>query len=143
MQIFVDTDVVISSLTSKTGAAYFLLNETDLAPIISSISVISVEELQRVVKRRSLSEKKLKALIHNRCKLVSLKESISKIKAKYSKYVTDRDDAHIVAGAHAAGARFLVTYNLKHFKATFLADDFNIQIMTPAHFLQYLRSLGS
>jgi predicted nucleic acid-binding protein len=57
MRVFIDSDVVISSLLSSTGAAYFLLNQSEIEPVISSISQ---KELQIVVKRMGLKEENLK-----------------------------------------------------------------------------------
>ncbi|MBI4067563.1 hypothetical protein HY407_04215, partial [Candidatus Gottesmanbacteria bacterium] len=69
-----------------------------------------------------------------------IKQNISSIKVNYSSYVLDINDGHIVAGAQSAKADFLLTYNLKHYQAVKLKDDFHIYVFTPALFLQYLRS---
>lgn len=54
-KIFVDSDVVISSLISEKGAAYFLLNEQKSKFVISNISKI---ELERIVSRLGIGEDK-------------------------------------------------------------------------------------
>ncbi|MBI3559150.1 hypothetical protein HY085_02025 [Candidatus Gottesmanbacteria bacterium] len=48
MTVFVDTDVVISSFISKTGAAYFLLNTPSKVKLV--ISNQSQTEITRVAK---------------------------------------------------------------------------------------------
>lgn len=139
LKVFVDSDVIISSLISSTGAAHFLLHQTtDLELFISSVSK---RELDEVVARLSLENKKLTELIDKRITKINLKEEISEIKSKYEDYVLDINDAHIVAGAKASSAQFLVSYNTKHFKADKLKEDFKIILITPATILQYLRSL--
>lgn len=138
MNVYFDSDVVISSLLSQTGAAYYLLNESSITPVVSSVSL---DELKKVTSRLDIDQKGLTQLIKKRLKVVSIKQSIASLKLKYSAYVLDIDDAHIVAGAQAAKVDFLLTYNLKHYKTAKLKDDFNIQVLTPALFLQYLRSL--
>lgn len=137
-KVFVDSDVVISSLISTTGAAHFLLNETDLEFFISNKSV---EELVKVSEKLGLDQNKLKILIKNRLKMVSLQETIATIKKDLAKFVTDSNDAHIVAGAKKAKARFLISYNIRHFKVDQVKAELNILITTPANFLQYLRSV--
>ena len=138
MDVYVDSDVVISSLLSRTGAAYHLLNNSRITPIISSISL---EEIKKVISQRGMEQEQFEQLIQKRLKIITIKQSISSLKVKYSLYVLDINDAHIVAGVRAAKVDFLLTYNLKHYKITKLKGDFNIQVFTPALFLQYLSSL--
>ena len=139
LKVFVDSDVIISSLISSTGAAYLLLNQEKLDLAISSISL---EELKIVVERLDISKDKLNALIKRRFKIVSLNDSLKKIKLEHKDYVSDINDAHIVAGAREGKVKFLISYNTKHFKAEKLKEDFNIILATPAKLLQYLRSLA-
>lgn len=127
MKVFIDSGVVISSLISNTGAAFKLINsEHELIRIISNLSV---KELRIVMGRLSIK----KPLPHF---------SIQKIKKvdKYAAYSTDKNDAHIIAGTHQSGARFLITYNLKHYKSEKIKRELNIIVITPGAFLQYLRS---
>src|SRR3989344_7684866 len=136
MDVYVDSDVVISSLLSRTGAAYHLLNYSTITLIISSTSLT---EIKKVISRRGMEQKQFEQLIQKRLKIVTIKQSVSTLKVKYLSYVLDVNDAHIVAGVKAANVDFLLTYNLKHYKTTKLKADFNIHVLTPALFLQYLR----
>src|SRR4030042_6120874 len=122
LKVFVDSDVVISSLISSTGAAYLLINNTKLDLFVSDISQ---KELETVAKRLQINKKKLRSLLKNRFKLVELKK-------KYGNYVLDENDAHVIAGAKEAKARFLVSYNIKHFRTDKIKKDFNILILPPA-----------
>lgn len=137
MRVFIDTDVVISSLLSSSGASYFLLNQSQIKPVISSISK---KELRIVVKRMDIEEEQLKMLIKNRIEVCKVTKELKEVKQEYKKYVTDINDAHIVAGAHIAKAKYLISYNLKHFKTDTIKDELHILLLTPALFLQYLRS---
>ena len=139
LKIFVDSDVVLSSLMSSTGAAYLLLNMTDDLDLF--ISNISFKELEEVADRLNLKQEKLKSLIDKRFSIVKLKDSGEKIKEQFADYILDQDDAHIVAGAKEAKTQFLVTYNTRHFKTDKLKKDFDIILTTPANLLQYLRSV--
>lgn len=135
--VFVDSDVVVSSLISSKGAAYLLINNKDLSLYISNISV---KELKIVCERLKIDKNDLKNLVSKRFKTVVLKTALSELKRSYQDYVLDENDAHIIAGAKTAKAKFLVTYNLKHYKADKIKADLGILITTPAMLLQYLRS---
>lgn len=126
MRVFIDSDVIISSLISNIGAAAQLLNTGD--NITKIISNLSQKELKIVMSRLKISKSlpKLKVL------------TIKNVK-KYSIYSIDPNDAHIIAGADQVNAKFLITYNLKHYKIDKIKQDLGIIIMTPGIFLQYLR----
>lgn len=126
MKVFVDSDVVISSLISNTGAsAQLLKTNNNIAKIISNLSK---KELKIVMTRLKIDKP-----------LPKLKIVIIDNFEKYSAYSTDPNDAHIVAGAHQAKVNFLITYNLKHYRVERIKQDLNIIVMTPGIFLQYLR----
>lgn len=139
IKVYVDSDVVISSLISSSGAAYLLLNSVEDIELI--ISNHSLAELEIVVDRLKIEKKRLFNLSQNNFKIITLDQSIKRLKNKYSEYVSDPNDTHIVAGATAAQTSFLITYNIKHFKMEKIKKDFNIIVLTPAMFTQYLRSL--
>jgi len=139
LKVFVDSDVVISSLISSTGAAFLLLNQT--TDIELCISNKSKEELEKVVDRLDLSSIELKQLIQTRVTTIHLEKTLKEIKKEFADHVLDIDDAHIVAGAKKAKVNFLISYKTKHFKADKIKDDFNIILTTPSNLLQYLRSI--
>ena len=112
--VFVDSDVIISSLISSLGAAYFLLNKA--AGLKFFISNISQKELTEVAGRLKLDQAKLKDLLRKRFKKVLIKEQLEEIKLNYSGHTIDPDDAHIIAGAAKSKANFLISYNIRHFK---------------------------
>lgn len=129
--VYVDTDVIISSLISSNGAAYILLEKTKESFMISNLSE---EEVLKVAKRLKISEIKTRNLL----------KKLNKVKINktedFKKYILDPNDSHIVAGAVTAKAKYLITYNTRHFLADKIKDELGIILMTPALFLQYLRS---
>ena len=137
-KVFVDSDVVISSLISSSGAAYLLLNSTDLELFISNLSI---KELTIVAERLGIEKKELDDLIKNRFNVVQLKEKPKELKELYGHYTSDPNDCHVVAGAKVAKVEFVISYNIKHFKVDKIKQDFNIILTPPAQLLQYLRSL--
>jgi len=131
IRIFLDSDVIISSLLSSTGAAYLLTHQKSA---IKYISNLSVKEIKIVTKRLEIKTISVDQLL-SRLKIVRLKKDFGR------EYVTDVNDSHVVNGAVAAKARFLLSYNLKHFKIEKIKRELNILVYRPAQFLQYLRSL--
>lgn len=133
--VFVDTDVVISSLLSENGAAHFLLF-FDQAVTNFWISDYSQEEILEVGRRLKISLLKTKFLLAR----LSKTKVFSQMFENFIDYVNDGEDAHIVSGAKSAKAKFLITYNSKHYKIDKIKQDFGITVLTPATFLQWLRS---
>ena len=136
LEVFFDSDVIISSLISNKGAAHILLNTTAIRPIISNIQT---EDLSIVAKRLDLGLNRLDDLIKKEFKVIEVKVSRIEIKKLYLKYVLDSNDAHIVAGIVASKPSFFVSYNLRHFKIDKIKTDFKAISLTPAQLLQYLR----
>ncbi|PIR80306.1 MAG: hypothetical protein COU25_00780 [Candidatus Levybacteria bacterium CG10_big_fil_rev_8_21_14_0_10_35_13] len=139
MTILVDSDVVISSLLSTTGASYLLLQKK----IINSfyISSFSRQELEQVCERLDIKKDKLDSLIQKNLQIVKIDKQIKDIKNKYGKYVYDINDAHILAGAVFSKAGFIVSYNIKDYKIEKIRNDLNIIVFKPSMLIQYLRSL--
>ena len=139
IRVFVDSDVVISSLISPSGAAYKLLHNTkEVELYVSSFSTL---ELEIVVNRLQLDTEKLQKVMSTRFASIEINQSYKKVQEQFARYVRDIDDAHIVAGAKEAKVTFLVSYNIRHFESEKLRQDFQIIVFTPGLFLQYLRSL--
>jgi len=136
LSVFLDSDVIISALLSKRGAAYFLLASNYFDFYISNLSE---KELLVVCKRLEILGKELRDLIKE-FNLVQIGES-KLARNDFGKFVTDTNDSHVVSGAVHANVKFIVTYNLKDFKREVIKDELGILIMTPGMFLQYFRSL--
>jgi predicted nucleic acid-binding protein len=139
LKVFVDSDVIISSMLSSSGAAHFLLHHTDAVELY--ISNLSLQEIRIVVERLSIDSSKLASLLEGNIDIVQLQYTKETVKTAYGRYVLDENDAHIVAGAKEVKARFIVSYNSKDFKVDKIKQDFAILLITPAHLLQYIRSI--
>ncbi|MGH7142220.1 MAG: PIN domain-containing protein [Candidatus Saccharimonadales bacterium] len=139
IRVFIDSDVVISSLISKSGAAYTLLQNNQQLELY--VSNLSITELEKVASRLRLAIQDLHDLINSQLVAINIGQSLNTVKQRFAGYVSDIDDAHIVAGAKEAKATFIVSYNIRDFKAEKINQDFQIVLLTPGLFLQYLRSL--
>lgn len=138
LRVFLDSDVIISSLLSKTGASYLLLKQTDLEFFISNFSQ---KELEIVTRRLNIGRDKLEAATRSKLKIINLGDNLGLIQLKYKSYTRDKDDCHIVAGSVASKAKFLITYNSRDYKIDKIKRDLNLICLTPGQYLQYLRSL--
>ena len=134
--IFIDSDVVISSLISKKGAGYLLINDDSCKKVISNYSQ---KEINVVIARLKLSKKEFRR-IKNKLDEITLTQKILLIKKQYSGYVNDTNDSHIIAGAIKSKSKFLITYNIRHYKIENIKRAFGIITLTPGLFLQYLRN---
>jgi len=138
IKVFVDSDVIISSQISNLGAAYFLLNKTDLKLYMSNLSLI---ELMDVTKKLKIETSRLVSFVKKRFNQVNLEEDFKELKRQFNDYTNDPEDIHVVAGAALAGVDFLLTYNMKDYKIDKIKKDLNLICLAPAQLLQYLRSL--
>jgi len=139
IRVFVDSDVIISSLLSESGAAYTLLHNTQQIELY--ISNFSIIELERVVNRLNIELERLHTVTATRLCSINIELPYEKVQRQFAAYVRDPHDAHIIAGAKEAKAAFLVSYNIRHFVPEKLREDFQLILLAPGLFLQYLRSL--
>lgn len=138
LKILLDSDVIVSSLLSSTGAAHLLINKTKKKEISLAISSLSLNEIEGAAGKLDFSPEAAVALVKKRLKIIRLKK---RLEESYKSYVSDLEDAHVVAAAVKAKAKFLVSYNLRHYRSDEIKRDFDIIILSPASLLQYLRSV--
>src|SRR3989338_8086625 len=94
-RVFVDSDVIISSFLSKTGAAYLLTHSKLVAPIVSQYSM---QEIKKVCTRLKISMKHTNSAFKNYRQII-IPTDLKIIRTQYKKYTLDENDAHIIAGA--------------------------------------------
>ena len=136
IKVFVDTDVIISSSLSKTGAAYQLLGSTTIQRFVSNFST---EEAQRTANKLGISIQEVSNQL-NLCTKVEINKDLKSIIESHNVYVNDPADSHVVAGAIESKSLFLATYNLKDFRAEYIKRELDIIVLTPGTLLQFLRS---
>lgn len=134
IQVFLDTDVVISALLSRKGASFEIVTDTKIKKVVSKAVK---EELDKVTKRKAIIKRKS---VEQKLKVISLGLTKEKTREDFSPYVFDEKDSHVVAGAQKSKSKFLLTHNTKHYKSEKIKKDLDILVMKPGGFLQYLRS---
>ncbi len=136
IKVFLDTDVIISALLSKTGASFEIIKNPKIDKIVST----GIErEVAEVAKRLKIDRKDVKGVLKN-CKTISLGLIKKNIINKYSNHVLDKEDAHVVAGADLSESKFLLTHNIKHYRVNRINNNLRVIVLRPGPFLQYLRS---
>lgn len=136
IKVFLDSNVIISALLSKSGASYQIINNPRIRKVISETIKEEVMEVSARL-RIGIDEED----ILDEIKIIRIFSDKSPIVVKYQPYVLDVEDSHVVAGTVKAETRFLLTHNLIHFRIEKIRNDFGIIVMKPGIFLQYLRSL--
>ena len=138
VSVFLDTDVIISSLLSRTGASYNVINNPKIEKEITS----SIEkEVKEVSKRLNISEQYTNKTLKN-VRVMTIGMTKNDLMKNYKDYVIDEEDIHVVAGAHKSKSKFLLSHNSRHYKINKIEIDLGILVIKPGNFLQYLRSIN-
>ncbi|MBI2009569.1 MAG: PIN domain-containing protein [Candidatus Chisholmbacteria bacterium] len=137
VKVFLDSDVLVSALLSKTGASFKILQNSKITKIISKTIK---KEIIDVATRSNINLPSKD--IFQSLKIITLKLEKPRLSQRYFPYVLDQEDSHVLAGAHKTKVKFLLTHNLKHYQVAKIRNDFGVSVMKPGLFLQYLRSLG-
>jgi putative PIN family toxin of toxin-antitoxin system len=132
-QIVIDTNVFISGLRSRRGAAYKLLTMLQDQRWQINISTAAVFEYEEVLKRErmhlGLSLEEIDDLLNAVCKIAN-KRSIFYLWRPAAK---DPDDDFLLDLAVESQADFIITFNKKDLRE---AGKFGIILLTPYEFLQ-------
>lgn len=135
IKVFLDSDVIISSLLSKTGASYEILKNPQITKVVSETIKAEVNDVARRLNIIFSNEN-----IFRKMEVISLKLDKARLVKTYLPYVLDEEDSHVVAGVVNSKSRFLLTHNIKHYQVEKMKRDLEIITMKPGIFLQYLRS---
>ncbi len=131
-KIYLDTDVLVASQMSNAGAAYWIINHVNNLKIFSSSDTL--KEFKKVCRRLNL-----KYPTEQIQSLKVIKNSSSS--KELDKYLIDIGDLHILDAAIKSKSEYLLTFNLKDYEIDKIKTDFQILVIRPGEFLQYLRSL--
>lgn len=135
IKVFLDSDVIVAALLSKTGASYEIIKN----PRISKVTSETVKrEVNDVAKRLNIIFSNEN--IFGKMEVISLKLDKARLVGTYLPYILDKEDSHVVAGANKTKSSFLLTHNLKHYYTEKIKRDLGIITIKPGIFLQYLRS---
>lgn len=137
-QIVIDTSAFISAFLSQRGAAYRLLMLADSGLCEVNISVPLVVEYE-VVAERMLDQTRLTQLdMEDILDYICAVANKRQIFFLWRPLLPDPGDDMVLELAVAAGGRYIVTYNRRHFAGS---EVFGIEIVTPRHVLEQMGQL--
>ncbi len=129
--IVIDTNVLLSALYLNKGASYKLLSIIDSNKFVVNISTTLIYEYEEILKQKSKLEfKYIDSILNYICKIGKK----NKIFYLWRPKLKDADDDFLLELAVKSGS-IIVTLNGKDFKQ---AKQFNLKVMTPKEFLQYI-----
>lgn len=135
MQIILDTNILVAAFRSKRGAANLLLSKLNDSRLCVNVSTALLLEYEDVLKRLEMSdfvsESDVDVFLNGLCSI----SQFSEIYYLWRLLAKDPNDAFILELAVRINADFIITYNKKDFHA---ATDFDINLVTPKEFLQFI-----
>ena len=133
----IDTNVFVSALRSRRGAAFrliSLLGAPTWQPVVSVALILEYEEVgKREAARIGLPEWVVESIIDMFCRFGAQHA----VRFRLRPVTRDPDDDFLLELAVASQADFLVTYNLRDFRGS---ETYGIRSVTPGEFL---RTIGS
>ncbi len=138
VQIILDTNIMVAAFRSKRGAANLLLDKLNDSRWQVNVSTALLLEYEDVLKRPEMkdfiSKSDVDIFLNGLCTIVEFND----IFYLWRLLAKDPNDAFILELAVRVNADFIITYNKKDFPA---AADFDIQLVTPKEFLQFVGDL--
>ncbi len=138
LQIILDTNILVAAFRPKRGAANLLLDKLNDSRWQANVSTALLLEYEDVLKRHEMkdfiSESDADVFLDGFCAIAEFND----IFYLWRLLAKDPNDAFILELAVRASVDFIITYNKKDFPA---AAAFDIQLVTPKEFLQFVGDL--
>lgn len=136
--VFIDTNVLIAGLLSRTGASAAILDLGEAEEIQIVVSQQVLVEADRVISAKFGSMvSRYREFIQNLTpKLI---DDPPPLKVKEAKRVIRQDDAPILAAAKMELIHYLVTLDTHHFHTEKVRNFLSLPILTPGEFLEEFR----
>jgi putative PIN family toxin of toxin-antitoxin system len=133
--VLLDTNVVVTGVRSRNGAAFRLLSLVGTGRFEICLSVPVVLEYETVLlERLHLTATDVGDLLDYFCSVAKQQE----IHYLWRPYLKDPKDDLILEAAVAGGCGAIITYNRRDFGG---AEKFGVRILTPAEFLRRIGEL--
>lgn len=141
-RVYWDADALIAGTHSPTGAAGVLLLAAENKKFVAIVAPQVLEEA-----RRNLGKKLPQSLPAFDALLTRVAfEQVAQPEAEQRNahlHLADASDVAHVTAAHLAGAAYLVTFNLRHYRCEPIARELGIRVLVPGDLLKTLRDLGT
>lgn len=138
MKIVVDTSVLVAALRSRVGASHALLRRLPDARFRIALSITLYMEWQAVLTRPEhlppgVTPAQVLAFLRYLASIAHHQD----IHYLWCPVLRDPNDDMVLECALASGSRLIVTHNLSDFRR---AESFGVQAVTPAQFLDALKT---
>ena len=139
MKFAFDTDVIVASLRSHSGASNALMHELRAGQIEAVASVPMMLEYEEVLMRPEQRQATGMSVQEVNIFLDTLAFLITPVEPYFlwRPMLLDPDDEMVLDAAVSGGAEAIVTFNVQDFLP--VSNLFNVQILTPAEALRRLR----
>ena len=139
MKFAFDTDVIVASLRSHSGASNALMHELRAGQIEAVASVPMMLEYEEVLMRPEQRQATGMSVQEVNIFLDTLAFLITSVEPYFlwRPMLLDPDDEMVLDAAVSGGAEAIVTFNVQDFLP--VSNLFNVQILTPAEALRRLR----
>jgi putative PIN family toxin of toxin-antitoxin system len=133
--VVLDTNVFVSALRSQLGASYKLLSLVGGDAFEIAVSVPLVLEYEEVARRQArrmgLTYDDIDDILNFVCTAADRRQ----IFFLWRPFLTDPSDDMVLELAVEAGCKYIVTFNVRHFKRV---EQFGVSAVTPREFLKLI-----
>jgi len=134
-RIVLDTNVLFAGLYSSEGASHQLLRAIEAGRVRIVMSTTLLLEYEDILRRNQqelkLSDRAVDSLLNSLCAL----SDHQKIWFLWRPCLPDPGDDHVLELAVAAGTKWIVSHNIRHFAE---AKQFGVNALTPKQLLEVI-----
>lgn len=138
MRIVLDTSVLVAAARSRNGASFQMVSMLPTLRFEIALTVALYTEWQAVLTRpehlpNGMTANDALGFLRYLASIAHLQD----VHFLWRPFLRDPNDDMVIECAVASGSEFIVTHNIKDFQR---ADSLKVKAITPADFLQFLRS---
>lgn len=138
MRVVLDTSVLVAASRSRQGASFRIVSMLPTPAFEIALTVAVYTEWQAVLTRpeylpTGVTAEDALAFLRYLASIAHLQD----VHYLWRPFLRDPDDDMLLECAVASGCKFVVTHNVKDFRRV---EELNVRAITPADFLNHLRS---
>lgn len=135
LEAVLDTNVIISALRSRNGASFALLRRVGRPGWRIHISTALLLEYEEVARREAGALWARPERVEAVLRFIAASAAEHAISFRWRPFLSDPDDDFVLELAIAAGARYIVTHNVRNFVGV---ESLGVKALRPREFLKLL-----